>query len=798
VVGLGTADLGSEARDFGSSIARPWPPNASLAVVGKPTPRIDGRAKVTGAARYTADVYLPGMLYARRVVSPHPHAIVKRVDTSKAERVKGVRAVYVVKVQEGATLADPSLEQNGKFPRIRYAGQCIAAVAATTPSIADEAARLVVVEYDVLPHVADIDAAMKDDAPRVYPGQVDQGGSAGGGGGARGLPQRGNIRGPSEQKLGDVEAGMRGAKHVIRRAYRTQVQTHSAMEPHGVVADWKPGRLTVWASTQGTATVRDELATVFKLPKSKVRVVSEFMGGGFGAKFGAGHFGVVAAQLSKQARAPVRLILDRAEEHTCVGNRPGTIQDLAIGAAADGALVAVDLTSHGTGGIAIGAGVGWAAMRMYPAPNLRSRQHDVFIHAGPSAAFRAPGMPQGMFALEQSVDELAEKLGVDPIALRDRLDVDRAGAPSTDPRSPLDPATAPPPPPGTPPPPAYDPKHPAIDRSARALERRIGAERIGWSRRHAPGVGKGPVKHGLGMAQSLWGRFVDLDSHCEVRIARDGSIVLRSSVADIGTGTRTAAAMLVAEELGRDPADIEVQIGDTRWPIGPASGGSKTLSSISPAIREAGAGARAKIVEAAAKKLGVAPETISVGRGTIGKLTWKQACAALPTEEIIVNGSRPPDWNGPPRGAIGGVQFAEVSVDVETGEVRVLRIVAVHDCGRPINPLALQSQINGGILQGISWALYEDRRLDRETGRVLNPNLDQYKILGARETPYIDVILLEQYVGRSSTDVHGIGEPANVATAAAVANAIYNAIGVRMRELPITPARILAGLRGVP
>jgi xanthine dehydrogenase YagR molybdenum-binding subunit len=771
-VGIAGGPVTAEPRSVPAGEAPPWPTNVGLHVVGKSTARLDGRAKVTGAAKYVSDLQLPGMLHARRVVSPHAHALVKAVDTSKAERLPGVKAVFVVKVQEGATLVDPSTEANGAFPRIRYAGQCVAAVAATTPEIAEDAARRIEVRYEVLPAAIGLDAAIAPGAPLVYPGPVDMGGSAGGGGAAKGLAQHGNVRGPTETIKGDVEAALAHSAIQVGGEFRTQVQTHSAMETHGVVADWKPDGLTVYSSTQGTATVRDELAAVFGLAKTKVRVVCDLMGGGFGAKFGAGHYGVVAVELSRRARAPVRLMLDRREEHSCVGNRPSSLQRLTIGASATGELTAVDLTSHGSGGIATGGGVGWAAARMYPAPALRTRQHDVFMHTGPGAAFRAPGMPQGMFALEQVIEDLAEKLKVDSLALRDRLDVDAPGGAATE-----------------------------ADRVARRLERRIGADKIGWARRHAPGAGTGPIKYGLGVGQSMWRRIVDMSSACEVRVVHDGSVQLRSSVMDIGTGTRTALAMIVAEDLGLSPADIEIDIGDTRWPIGPASGGSKTLVGITPAVRQATFEVRTKLLAAAGKKLGVAPAALRFDRGRVvvsaepdRALSWKQACAALPTEEIAAIASRPADWNGPKADGYGGVQFASVQVDIETGVIRVLHVVAVQECGRLINPLAVQSQINGGIIHGISYALFEDRHVDPATGRVLNANLDQYKVLGARDTPFIDIVLLDQYVGLTNTDAHGIGEPANVATAAAVANAVYNAIGVRIRELPMTPRAVLAAL----
>jgi xanthine dehydrogenase YagR molybdenum-binding subunit len=772
-VGIAGGAVTAQLRTIPETEAKPWPMNPGLAVVGKPTARLDGRAKVTGEAQYTSDVVLPGMLHARRVVSPHAHAIVKRVDTRKAEKLAGVKAVFVVKKQEGATLVDPSTEKSGTFPRIRYVGQCVAAVAATTLDIAEEAARLIEVDYELLPAVTELQSAMAANAPLVYPSRVNMGGSAGGGGAAKDLAQLGNLRGPTQQSDGDVDAQLAASVHKLSATFRTQVQTHSPMETHGIVADWKPAGLTVYMSTQGTATVRDDLATVFDLPKAKVRVVCDFMGGGFGAKFGGGHFGVVAVELSRRAKAPVRLVLDRREQHTAVGNRPSTLQQLTIGAARDGSLAAIDLVSHGTAGIATGAGVGWAAQRLFPATAIRTRQYDVFTHAGPGAAFRAPGMPQGVFALDQLVDELAERLKMDPLALRDQLDIDERDGHAT-----------------------------APDRTARKLERKIGADKIGWSKRHAPGADKGPIKTGLGVGTSMWRRIVDMDSACEVRLARDGSVQLRSSVMDIGTGTRTALAMILAEDFGLRPDDIHVQIGDTRWPIGPSSGGSKTLVGITPAVRQAAHEVRTKLFAAVGKKLGVDPKTLRIVPGRVepakdpGKgLTWKQACQTIATDEIAAIASRPADWQGPRADGYGGVQFASVQVDTETGVIRVLKIVAVQECGRLINPLAVQSQINGGIIHGISWALFEDRRLDGKTGRMLNANLDQYKVLGAKDTPFIDVILLDQYVGLTNTDAHGIGEPANVATAAAIANAVYNAIGVRIRELPMTPRTVLAALR---
>jgi len=791
-VGIPGVSLGTAERTLGPEEPPALAVNQDLVVIGKPTPRIDGRLKVTGAATYTADVRLPGMLYARVVRSPHPHARIRAIDTSAAERAPGVRAVHVLDhLRGGAVLRDPAQEEPSRYPVVRYVGQPILALAAVTQEAADDAARQVSIDYEVLPFVVDLEAARKPGAPLVFPGPADSAGSAGGGGGPAGMPQTGNVHGPNRSGTlgpprGDVAVGFAEADVIVDATYRTQVQTHSALETHGVVADWRADGLTVHASTQGTATVRDELAEVFNLPKSQVRVLTEFMGGGFGAKFGAGNFGVLATHLSRKAGAPVRLMLDRKEEHMGVGNRPSSVQHLRIGAKKDGTLTAIHLDAYGTAGAGTGAGCGGPAKNMYPCPNVLVEESDVFTHAGPGASFRAPGHPQGAFALEQSVDELAEKLGMDALALRDKIDFDE------------------------------DLGGKNVDSAARKEERRLGAERIGWSARHAPGADRGTVKRGIGVAQAIWYRFIDLDSACEVRITRDGSVEVLSAVQDLGTGIRTALAMVVAEELGLRVTDVTVRIGDTRYPQGPSSGGSKTTGSLTPAARNAAYAVKRKLLEQVAPALDARPEHLVMAGGSINvrgdasrSLTFKAAAARLRTEEVAARSGRSDDYGGflegkgrnrAGMGGYGGVQFSAVAVDTETGVIKVERVVAVHDCGRPINPLALESQINGGVLQGLSYALYEDRILDRHTGRMVNPNLEQYKILGAREVPRIEVILLEEYRGKSSTDAGGIGEPSIIPTAASVANAVYNALGVRLRELPMTPARVLAALgqRGSP
>jgi xanthine dehydrogenase YagR molybdenum-binding subunit len=744
-------------------------PNEDLKFIGKRITRIDGPMKTTGRARYTADVYLPGMLYGAMITSTVPHGRIRSIDLSKAQAYPGVKGVYILQhLSDMAEVRDKTKELPSKYPIVRFAGQPIGGVAATSQDAAYEAAKLVAIEYEQLPFVTSVEDARRPDAPTVYPAPAAMGATAGGGGGGGDVAQIGNVRGPAvgpRGGRGSVDKGFAEADTMVEGDYKTQVQTHCSLETHGVVADWKPDMLTVYASTQGTPTVRDELAEVFSIPKSRVRVITEYMGGGFGAKFGAGNFGVTATALSKQTGAPVKMMLTRKQEQLSSGNRPDARMHLKIGAKNDGMLTAMQLVSYGTAGVGTGAGSAGPTQNMYKCPNVHTEEYDVFTNAGPAAAMRAPGHPQGCFALEQAIDELAEKLGIDPLELRDKND-----------------------------------EHPA-----RREERRIGAKLAGWSERRKPGADSGPVKRGLGVAQSVWYRIGDTNSNAEVRITRDGSVEFMSSVQDIGGGIRTVLAQVVAEELGLRPGDITMKIGDTTYPQGPSSGGSQTTNSITPAARNAAYKAKHLFLEDVAPALNVKAEDLVLSDGKVfakdnpsNSLTFKQAAGRMKTEEISARAKRSDDYKeAGGRGRFityGGVQFAQVAVDTETGVIKVEKVWAVHDCGRPMNPLLLESQINGGVLQGISYALYEDRVIDRNYGFVLNPNLEQYKILGSRETPEIKVHVIENILGLTSTDAGGIGEPAKVPTAAAVANAVYNAIGVRVREIPMRPATVLAAL----
>ncbi len=735
---------------------RIWDADVHLHVIGTSVPRLDGPAKVTGAARYTYDISLPGLLHGRTLRSPHPHARIVSIDTSKAARLPGVKAIVTFEtpdffaalgetdeagnpIDEGGRTIEP-----GGRRHVLFAGEEVAAVAATTPEIAEDALRLIVARYETLPFVVDLEEARRPGAPKVFPD--------------------GNVKPSEARERGSVEAGFREAEAVVEGTYRTPVALHNALETHGAVARWEGRSLTVWASTQGVFGVRDDLAKFFKIPAGDVRVISEYLGGGFGAKFGAGVPVVTAALLARKAGAPVKLMLDRHEENLATGNRPDSVQWIKIGARADGTLTAIHLKSYGTGGIAGGAGVAGPARLIYACPNLKVEEQDVFTHAGFAMPFRAPGFPQGSFALESALDELADRLGMDPLDLRRKNYIDK----------PAKPLMA-----------QYD----------------LGAKAIGWERRRkpaGPAASDGGLRRGLGLGTAIWPLYGGPPAEARVTIHSDGSVECLCGTQDIGGGTRTVMAVVTAEVLGLRPEQVRVVLGDTATGLySPASGGSVTLNSILPAVRSAAEGAREKLLKLAAPALGGVAEDLDLLDGRVvtrdgaRSLSFAQAAARLKTTVLSAQASRIDDYKGA-TGELYGAQFAEVEVDTATGQVRVLKVAAVHECGRTMNRLTAESQVNGGVIMGLSYALLEERVMDAPTGQVLNANLEDYKIAGTLEMPEIVPILTEVYDPANNIGVKGLGEPPIVPTAAAIANAVSNALGIRVRELPLTPDRILS------
>ena len=588
-------------------------------------------------------------------------------------------------------------------------------------------------------------------------------------------PRTGNLTGPLPPPAlggaragtrGDIEKGFAEADTVHEATYRVQVHTHAVLETHGIVASWEGDRLTVYTSTQGVFMVRAALAETFSLPRNKVRVISEHMGGGFGSKLYpsavGSAFAIVACQLARQAGAPIKLMLDRREEQLCTGNAPGALMTVRLGAKADGTLTAIHFRTHTEAGINQSARTGGPAGNIYAhCPNVLLEEYDVSTNAGPTCALRAPGHPQGAFGLESAMDELAHRLGMDPLEFRRKNDT-----------------------------------HPF-----RMQYYEVGAKAIGWERRNrVPGQGPGPKKRGIGLANGNWYVLVREAVAVEVQVHRDGSVELFHGAQDIGTGIRTALAAIAAEELGLTPADITVHVGDTRFPPGGTSGGSTTTNSSGPAARLAAHEARTRVASLAAPLLKAPPEQLDFADGKIfvaaspeRQVSFREAAQKMPGEVIACLADRKRQFETV-RQDLAATQFAEVEVDVETGVIRVLKMVGVNNCGTPVNPLTAENQLIGAQIQGASWALFEHRTLDRNAGTMVNPNLEAYKILGPADMFEAVAILTEGANAGNNTSATGIAEPVFVPTLAAIANAVYNATGVRLRELPMTPDRVLAAL----
>jgi len=731
--------------------------------MGRPRPRIEAPLKVTGKAKYTFDVKLPGMLYGRMIGASVPAAEILEIDTSKAEALPGVKAVWTTDSRV-----------------VRFAGQDVAAVAAVSPDVARDAARLVKVRYKERPFTHELREAMKPDAPRVF--NLDRLPAG------RDMGRNGNVAGPrtSRANRGDVEKGFAEAEVVHEGTYYCPVHTHAPLETHGVVAAWEGEQLTIYASTQAIFAVREGVAEALGIDRKNVRVICEHMGGGFGSKLGpsatGSAFSVVACRLARQAGAPVKLMLDRHQEHLCTGNAPSALMKVKLGAKKDGTLTAAHFQSWGSAGVAGGAGTSGPAGALHGKnPNFKAEEWDVFTNAGPAAPLRAPGHSQGAFGIESAMDELADKLGIDPVELRKKNEA-----------SPV-----------------------------RMAQYDLGAKAIGWERRNkkagnmstgAWGAAAPPARskkvRGLGMANGNWYVFASENSNAQVRVHRDGSVEVITGCQDIGTGYRTAMMVVAAEELGIEPTDVTLRLGDTQFPEGPGSGGSVTTNSVAPVVRLAANQARTKVFELAAPLLGAKPEELDAAHGKIFVLsdtgspasasktkvvTFKQAAAKMSGESIDCLAKRPKQYETF-RGDLAGTQFAEVEVDVETGVVRMVKMVSVNDCGLPVNPLTAQNQVIGAMIQGASWALFENRVLDRNVGTMLNPNMEWYKILAPSDMFEAESILTPVANMGNNTSTAGIGEPPIVPTLAAVANAVFNAIGARVRELPITPDRVLQAL----
>jgi xanthine dehydrogenase YagR molybdenum-binding subunit len=475
------------------------------------------------------------------------------------------------------------------------------------------------------------------------------------------------------------------------------------------------------------------------------------MGGGFGSKSGLGYAGQWACRLSKQLKAPVKMLLTRKEEFLAAGNGPGSVQKFKAGASKDGTMVAMNVTQYSLPGLG-GGGVA-AQPYQYKVQNVFRQAQSVSTHEDSSVPLRAPGHPQASFAMESLVDELAYKIGMDPVEFRKKNLVDTAW-------------------------------HRQLD---------TGAKAIGWDKRNpTPGGGSGPLKRGMGCAVGAWGGGGRAQCVVDITIGKDGSVLVTSGSQDLGTGTRTYIRAIVAEELGLAMSDVVEKIGNSSYGNAGFSGGSSTTASLAPAVKDAAYNARIEMAKIVAPLIGADPDSVWFMDGNIvgngRSISWKQACAALPQAGLAARGQFQRDLAG---SGAHGASFAEVEVDIETGHVRVTKMCHVQDGGLIMNRLAAESQINGGMIQSMAMALYEGRVMDAELGLMVNPAFNDYKLPGTMEIPELIPIIDD---GDTRDVVMGIAEPANIPGCGAVANAVYNACGVRVRETPITPDKILMGL----
>jgi len=650
-------------------------------------------------------------------------------------RVKSVD-VSAAKAMKGVTavrvISAPGTE-------IQWAGTEIAVVAAETEPIARDAVRAIKVDYEVLPHVV-----QESDLAKV---------------GTR-------AKAAGEQVTGDPDQAFKDAEAVSDGEYGIPVITHCCLEPHGQVIEWKGDKINFWPSTQAVSVIGGDLGKALEVPAANIHVRMDYVGGGFGSKFASDRWGIEAARLSKESGGrPVKLYLDRATELTIAGVRPSTYAKIKIGGKKDGTITAWDSKTWASGGF------GGGGMPPFPyvftkIPNFRLNHSAVSLNCGGARAWRAPNNPQASFVTCSAIDDFAAKIGKDPLEVFL--------------------------------------KNTGLSVRAEAYNRQLAkaADMIDWKKNwHARGdSGSGNIKRGLGLGVGTWNGLGHA-SHARTTIHPDGSVEVELGSQDLGTGTRTVIGMVAAETLGLPLSAIKVKIGDNEYPVSGPSGGSTTVGGVSASVRKATVNALDKLLEQVGPSLNVPVDQLEAVDGRIRAktnpdkaLSWQQACQKLGVNSITQEGENDPKRNeGLNAGGVAGVQMADVSVDTETGIVRMNKLVAVQDIGLVVNPKTAESQILGACIMSCCAALMEERVMDRVTGRVLNADMEFYKLAGINDIGEIEVHL-DITPENDKRGIIGLGEPCAVPGVAAIANAVANAIGVRVPNVPVLPDRVLAAL----
>ena len=710
-----------------------------LSTIGNTTPRVDAVERVTGQAKYTHDIKLPGMLYARVLRSPHPHARILSIDTREASRLPGVQAVITHETAHvvwgagavaGGRQYDDAIKATTLHRRfifnnpVRCVGDAVAAVAATDRHTAEQALALLRVEYERLPFVLEPEAAMADDAPLIWPeGNL--------------CPDVHNNFEPMVSDLGDIEAGFAEADQVFEQRYATGFIHNAQLEIRCALAHWQGNTLTLYTPSQGIANCRHDMARDLGLEDQQVRVVCNYMGGGFGNKNQNQDADLIAATLSRHANAPVMLEYSRRDDWLGMHGRWPTVQYYKVGVKDDGAVTAIQLIGYsGMGPYRKNAG-GISGLDMYACPNRYRSITPVYTNRTTSGNFRAPSEPHGFYGIESMMDDIAYKLGMDPVAftLKNML------RPTED--------------------------QPFTNYSLDDCIL-LGADKFDWqARRHViPGSDAGPIKRGAGFSFMMFRAALGYSSAI-VQVDAQQRYTLFVGVTDVGPGAKTTMGMIAAEALGVPLSQVEVVSGDTdRCPYSVGESGSRTTIMTGMAVVEA-----------------------------VQDLKQQMASQGMPTgNDVLVASATPsPTTDGKMRQCFGA-HFVEVEVDTRVGAARISTYVAIHESGRIINPQTARDQIRGAVIQGIGQALHEDLLYDPTSGQPLTTGYYRARHLTHLDVPHIDVEFIEVDDGYGPFGAKTVGESGIILAPAAVANAIFNATGKRMTSLPITRDKILRAM----
>ncbi len=756
--------------------------NQEFNVVGTRPIRPDGVDKVTGRARYSADISMPGLLYGKVLRSPHAHARIKSVDATRALALPGVKAVVTSAdfIQPAGKLTDlgEGAMTNSKWisnncmaaEKALYRGHAVAAVAATSLHVAEEALSLIDVNYEVLPGVTDVLDAMKDDAPVLHERLANVENADIRPGGLRDENDNGkvtNIANHFVYEVGDPSQGFKQAHVIVEREFRTATVHQGYIEPHAATAMWgEDGKLTIWSSSQGHFQMRDLTSIVLGIPVSQMKVIPMEIGGGFGGKT-VTYLEPVAAALSKKAGRPVKVSMDRSEVFEGTGPTSGSFIRVKIGADKEGMITGADITMMYEAGGFPGSPINQACqcvLAPYNIANGRIEGYDVVVNKPKAAAYRAPGVPAASFAAESVMDEISEKLGIDPLEFRVKN-----GSKEGSRRIP----------------------GPVLQRVGN-LETLAAA----MDTEHYKTPLEGPNR-GRGVASGFW--FNGSGPACATAsVNADGTVSLVEGSPDIG-GSRASMAMQVAEVLGLPVEDVHPSIGDTDS-VGYTSltAGSGATFKSGWACHEAAVDIREQLRHRAAQTWDVGPEDVDYADGVAShksdpelKLTFKQIAARLNGTggPVVGRGNVNP-------GGVGNafaVHIVDVEVDPDTGKVDILKYTALQDVGKAIHPSYVEGQIQGGVAQGIGWALNEEY-VYNDAGQMANPTFLDYRMPTSLDMPMIDTVIVEVANPGHPFGVRGVGEVCIVPPIAAVANAIHNAVGVRMAALPMSPGNVLEAM----